>query len=222
MKIFAFSDTHGMHNQLTIPEADLYICAGDVTNYKAPHNNYFEMDAFITWYRKLPGIKIFVPGNHDTSVSTRLFFMRDVPGIIFLEHEYKIIEGISFFGSPYTPEFCNWSYNASEEELKRYWKTLEIHKIDILVTHGPPFGIMDAIPDSLQTLEHVGDKELLKVISSLKVRPKYHIFGHIHDNKMVINSGKKIIDGITYMNVSCVTDGHLNKGLTSNGILFEY
>ena len=41
--------------------------------------------------------------------------------------------------------------------------------LDILVTHMPPYGILD---------EEMGSLEILNFV--LKSKPKYHLFGHIH------------------------------------------
>ncbi len=46
---------------------------------------------------------------------------------------------------------------------------------DVLITHGPPFGILDETFEK----EKVGCEELLKAVN--RVRPKIHIFGHIHE-----------------------------------------
>ena len=41
--------------------------------------------------------------------------------------------------------------------------------IDILVTHDPPYGILD---------ENIGSVNVLNII--MKAKPRYHLFGHIH------------------------------------------
>lgn len=46
---------------------------------------------------------------------------------------------------------------------------------DVLITHGPPFGILDRTISGLE----VGCEDLLKTIKKLK--PKFHLFGHIHE-----------------------------------------
>ena len=47
---------------------------------------------------------------------------------------------------------------------------------DVLITHGPPFGILDRCYDD----QRVGCEELLKAVK--RVKPKLHVFGHIHEN----------------------------------------
>lgn len=67
MKILFISDTHGMHNQLIIPEGvDMIIHAGDVANYKDPGRNTNEVLDFIEWYEKIEiKHKIWIAGNHE-------------------------------------------------------------------------------------------------------------------------------------------------------------
>lgn len=46
------------------------------------------------------------------------------------------------------------------------------------MTHGPPLGHGDLV----RTGDHLGCVELLSTIQQ-RVRPKYHVFGHIHEGK---------------------------------------
>lgn len=66
--IFAFSDTHGNHRRLKVPEdADIIICAGDAVEDDLKGSEY---DNFISWFGALPARwKLFVPGNHELSFS---------------------------------------------------------------------------------------------------------------------------------------------------------
>lgn len=61
--LFAFSDTHGMHRELSIPkDTDILICAGDVVSD-------FQEDGlsdFFDWFSSCPAqLRLFVPGNHE-------------------------------------------------------------------------------------------------------------------------------------------------------------
>lgn len=66
LTIFAFSDTHGHHRALQVPEdADIIICAGDAVEDDLRGGEY---DDFISWFGSLPAKwKLFVPGNHELS-----------------------------------------------------------------------------------------------------------------------------------------------------------
>lgn len=237
MKIWAISDTHMKHGTLTIPEADMVIYAGDSTNYANIHDNQKEFEIFIDWFRNLPfEHKILIAGNHD-AWATKKYNVDFVlaQGIHYLEHDMISIptvdiptsymlntdsDGIRIFGSPYTPTFGNWHFMKDRSKIGRYWDMIEeSDRIDILVTHGPPKGILDLSADKKHQLEYCGDNALLKMVK--RIKPKYHIFGHIHDNSEAMNAGHFIRDGINFMNVSCVTDGKFVMGCSSNGIVFE-
>ena len=45
---------------------------------------------------------------------------------------------------------------------------------EVLITHGPPFGILDETP----TGDRAGCEELRKKVE--EIHPRAHIFGHIH------------------------------------------
>jgi len=68
--------------------------------------------------------------------------------------------GIKIWGSPYTPEFNNWAFSLKTEEAKQeMWKTIP-NNIDILMTHGPPFRILD----TNASMQNCGDEVLLKEV----------------------------------------------------------
>lgn len=224
MKIFAISDTHGRHEQVQIPEGtDMIIHAGDFSNVKSPALNHNEVNLFLIWLEQQPvKYKVIIAGNHDTSIESRFINKEDFKNrnIIYLEHELVEIEGIKIFGSPYTPEFCNWAFNRARNKLGRIWDTIP-DDIDILITHGPPKGILDSASRDRHVSEHVGCSALLKRV--LKIQPRYHIFGHIHDNQDNLNNGTfKFVEYKTiFANVSCVKDGE-NLPFVHNGYEFDY
>lgn len=139
-------------------------------------------------------------------------------GIIYLENEYTEINNIKFYGSPITPVFGEWYFTVKRENLDKYWKHIE--HVDILITHGPPKTILDLSYNRDNILEFCGDKSLYNHIFNT-IKPKYHVFGHIHNNEKIINQGIRIINDITFMNVSTVTDNQFNKGVSSNGLIIE-
>jgi Icc-related predicted phosphoesterase len=224
MKIFAISDTHGRHEQVLIPEGtDMLIHAGDFSNTKLPAMNSNEVNSFLIWLEQQPvKYKVIIAGNHDTSIESRFFTKKDFKnrGIIYLEHESIEIEGIKIFGSPYTPEFHNWAFNRTRNKLGRTWDAIP-ENTDILITHGPPKSILDSAERGRNNHEHVGCSALLKKV--LKIEPKYHIFGHIHDNLDNLNNGTfKFNEYRTiFANVSCVKDGD-KLPFVHNGYSFDY
>jgi Icc-related predicted phosphoesterase len=224
MKIWHISDTHGYHDLLVVPEGiDLVIHSGDCSNPRDPYNNEPEVRDFIDWYKELPiKNKIYVAGNHDTSIERRLVTAIDFEdnGIIYLENDYVTICGVKIFGSPHTPQFGQWAFMKDRTKLERFWR-LAIHEpCDIIVVHGPPKGCLDKSYDRNNNMESCGDKSLLNLV--LEMQPAYMLFGHIHNCKDIINAGMLQLSGYKtwFSNGSVVTDGKFGK-LTSNGNIFE-
>lgn len=221
MKIQFISDTHCYHKLIEIEkDIDCLIHGGDSTSSPDLINNTTEFHHFKDWFINLPiKHKIIIAGNHDRW-ATKKYNIEDLKhnGIIYLEHEYYNLEGLKIFGSPYTPTFGQWFFMVNRNKLDKYWKVLE-PKIDILITHGPPKGILDLSYNKDHELEYCGDKTLFNYIS--KVKPKYHLFGHIHNNEDCYNQGIRIFENTTFINGSCMTDNRFRFGPSSHGIKFE-
>lgn len=222
MRILHISDTHTYHDLLKIPSGiDMIIHSGDCSNPRDPYNNESEVRDFIDWYKEIPvKHKIYVAGNHDTSIEKGLVTNDDFKnaGIIYLENESVVIDGIKIFGSPHTPNFGNWAFMKERTKLERFWRLAIDEDVNIVVTHGPPKGILDKSYDRENNLECCGDKSLLNRI--LEVQPAYSLFGHIHNCKDIVNAGiqKLSICDTIFSNGSVVTDGRFGK-LSSNGNL---
>ena len=174
MKIVAISDTHGMHGNINIPDGDLLIHAGDFCSYGTMQN----LEDFCSWLKVLPHkYKIVVAGNHDRIAQENFAFTNDVidsAGAIYLEDDLAIINGIKIYGSPWTPMFMNWYFMANRgADIAKKWAKIP-SDTDVLVTHGPPYGIMDEVNHLSQ-----GCEDLLNRIKELDLL--VHIFGHIHE-----------------------------------------
>lgn len=222
MRILHISDTHTYHDLIKIPSGlDMIIHSGDCSNPRDPYNNESEVRDFIDWYKEIPvKHKIYVAGNHDTSIEKGLVTKDDFKnaGIIYLENESIVIDGIKIFGSPHTPNFGNWAFMKERNKLERFWRLAIDEDVNIVVTHGPPKGILDKSYDRENNLECCGDKSLLNRI--LEVQPTYSLFGHIHNCKDIVNAGvqKLSVCNTFFSNGSVVTDGRFGK-LSSNGNL---
>lgn len=225
MKIWHISDTHGYHDLLSVPKnIDIVIHSGDCSNERNPYNNESEVRNFIKWYQSLPiKYKIFVAGNHDTSIEKKLVKEKDFDDcdIIYLEDDYIHIEGLKIHGSPITPNFGNWSFMKGRDKLDRHWQRSIEDDVDILVVHGPPKGILDISEDKDHKLENCGCKALKRHVIT-RIKPKLMLFGHIHNNDEIINAGtmKLSICETVFSNGSVVTDGRFGK-LSSNGNIFD-
>jgi Icc-related predicted phosphoesterase len=223
MRIWHISDTHTFHELLTVPEnVDMVIFSGDCSNPRESLVNSFEVLKFLKWFGELPiKHKIFVAGNHDTSIERKIIFDLDFgDNIIHLWDSEITIEGFKIWGSPYTPSFgIGWAFNKDRSKIYKVWEQIP-EDVDIIVTHGPPKGILDLSYSRDNELEMCGDLALKKRIK--EIQPKLVCFGHIHNCDNITNQGYvKLADHDTiYSNGSIVTDGRFGQ-INNNGNIFE-
>ena len=223
MKIWHISDTHGLHGQLQVPDGiDVVVHSGDASNYLDPYRNESELRAFIDWFAALPiPTKVFVPGNHDTSLEKGLITRELIEHrkIHLLINEEKEIGGLRFWGSPFTPRYGSWSYMKDRGTINRIWEHIPAG-IDVLITHGPPYGVLDATYNHHNKVELVGCSALAKRVT--KVEPRFMLFGHVHSTKDIRNAGiRTIADYPTqFSNGSCCDDGKMGT-VTSHGNIIE-
>jgi Icc-related predicted phosphoesterase len=220
MNIWHISDTHTFHDMLYVPkDIDMVIFSGDCSNPRDPYFNEPEVRRFLSWYSLLPiKYKIFVAGNHDTSIEKGLVDKEtfDNCGVIYLENEGVEIEGFKIWGSPCTPTFGHWSFMKAREKIDRLWQHIP-DDTDILIVHGPPKGILDHSYSPDHVYERCGCSALRKHVL-FRVKPKLMCFGHIHNTKDVINQGTLSLSGYEtlFSNGSVVEDGKFGR-LSSNG-----
>ena len=173
MKIISLCDTHGMHNELDIPNGDVLVHAGDLTRAGT-------VDQMIELNKFLGGLphkyKIIIAGNHDWCLQNDKWAKSIFTNAVYLEDSSITIEGVKFYGSPWTPTFGYWAFMKQRgDEMMAVWDRIP-NDTDILITHGPPFKKMDMTRRG----ELTGCWDLREKVK--KVKPKYHIFGHIHEN----------------------------------------
>ncbi len=220
-KMVAFSDIHMEFDNLILPFGDILVFAGDATTQGTEN----EVMYFLSWlqsqktrYRAI----IFIGGNHDRLLEQDPSLFRQLkeeyaPDTIYLESSSYVdpISKLKFFGLPYC-QYINgrWCFERSEAEMEEIVKSIP-KDTDILISHGPPFGILDNFYRNREVIDptarfgfryektelRVGGKALLKKIKELKI-PRI-IFGHIHEN------GSKSLekDGTVCYNVS-ILDQH--------------
>ena len=112
-------------------------------------------------------------------------------GAIYLEDSGVDLLGLRWYGSPWQPRFFDWAFNADRgAPLRQIWAQIP-SGTDVLLTHGPPHGILDTTVRG----QSVGCEELTLAIQ--RVRPKLHVFGHIHECY-----GQLVRDGTHYVNAS--------------------
>lgn len=189
IKIVALSDTHSRHRQISVPEGDILIHAGDATMSGAAT----EIAAFDHWLGTLPHpVKLFCAGNHDVLFERAPVFARSlITNATYLQDEMIEVAGLRIYASPWQPRFFDWAFNLERgAPLREKWDLIP-SALDVLVTHGPAFGLLDRNDRG----EHCGCEELRAAIE--RVRPRVHICGHIHEGY-----GRMEYEGVRYVNAS--------------------
>lgn len=182
MIIECVADLHGFYPKMQ--GGDVLIVAGDLTR----SNKQWQYLEFRNWLREQPHThKIMICGNHDGCIEDGSFYFSDEwLGATYLRDEETIIEGIKFYGSPWTPYFeevnphCA-AFMKPDSHLESIWRKIP-GDTDVLITHGPPFGIQDGIPTPYDgSLYHAGCKSLALEMGKRKTPPALWVFGHIHE-----------------------------------------
>lgn len=192
MRVCAISDTHGQHSELTIPDADLLIHAGDICLY----GNLRELEMFNEWARALPMPVVCIAGNHDLDLERKPDEARALlTDVTYLQEEEVTINGLRIYGAPWSPTFFNWSFMLDRgEPIREKWESIP-HGLDILITHAPPMFKCDRTYDG----QNVGCEDLRNIVYDRL--PRYHVFGHIHPSR-----GISMAEHITFINASICSD----------------
>ena len=190
MKFVFISDTHDQKPVDSIPDGDFLIHCGDIFGNDSLDN----LVRFNDWMGTLPHkYKIVIAGNHDFLFENDNKLARSMlTNVTYLQDEAILLEGYKIYGSPWQPWFYDWAFNLQRgEPLRKIWALIP-DDTDILVTHGPPFGIFDK---TVLDNDNAGCEELLKRVQEIK--PLVHAFGHIHEGY-----GMTKIDGTIFINAS--------------------
>lgn len=106
--------------------------------------------------------------------------------IHYLENNSERIQGLLFHGSPATPDFYReyWAFNHSRgDDIANQWSVIP-QNVDVLVTHGPAYSILDNLENSN---ERVGCEELEYKVRYQLEDLKLHVCGHIHHPRGIIH-----------------------------------
>lgn len=192
MKIICFSDTHAKHQNFEdkLPaDADAIIHAGDITRTGSVQG----IQVFLNWYAELPyKHKIFIAGNHDFALQEEKNLIRFPDNVIYLENSSFTIEGIKIWGSPVCAIDEDGAFNFNDLERRMIYNKIPTDT-NIIVSHNPPYGIMDKV-------SMINRRKGCKILrdKTKEVNPKYVIFGHIHEV-----AGTQVIKKTTYINTAC-------------------
>ena len=231
VRIVVLSDTHSVHREMVhdIPDGDILVHAGDFTQ----RGTVSQVRDFLDWFSAFPHpFKILVAGNHDISFDPKAVRMGrfqeeiehpDLDGVksfipencIYLENERCEVMGLRFYGSPDVRQHGSpgQAFSFERSELKALREAIP-DDIDVLITHSPPLGVLD--------LCHHGDfsgcEDLLVQVNE-RIKPKLHIFGHIHESYGAVSNGTT-----TFVNGAiCIkTDPKEGKKAIRKPIVFDY
>ena len=175
MRILHISDTHGYHRRLKkLPEADVIVHSGDITMTGGAD----EAVDFMEWFCDLPyAHKVFIAGNHDFCLHGGEPDGLD-PNCHYLCNDSAVIEGLKFYGIPLSVE------TAVSGTLAASYAAIP-DDTDVLITHQPPKNILD-----LSEGYGYGSLELRNVV--MRIRPRAHLFGHIHDAAGIVTAGDTV------------------------------
>ena len=179
--VVCISDTHWEHRRLHIPGGEFLICSGDLC---MPWHK--DLTGFLLWMgSQTHTYKILVAGNHDKILQNnkeKYLQICKEQDIIYLEDSGVEIEGIKFWGSPWTPKRPrnkNNAFTLPRRELMNKWNLIP-DDTNVLITHCPPYAIGDCNTDFYKGPPYQGgDYGLRKTINRL-TQLKIHAFGHQH------------------------------------------
>lgn len=211
MIIDCIADLHGFYPELE--GGDLLIVAGDLTK----RDQLVEYMRFIEWlheqeYKKM----IYIAGNHDNLLVHRDPILESYQNHIHDHIRYLCdsgteFEGLKIWGSPWTLSFpginphCT-AFTGDEELLKSKFDLIP-DDVDILITHGPPYGILD----KTERGENVGSRELMKKIgcmAEVEDKNRLLICGHIHERYGQVSLSMPMLDRCSWKIINC---SHVNE-----------
>lgn len=185
MEITCISDLHGSYPKLD--GGQMLIIAGDLVAADKTE----QYDEFFYWLGKQRYThKILIAGNHDGRLEAymdgkdlEVTYLKDSGTVVTYWKDIRDpmpgqrLEKLKIWGTPWTPEFGQWYFMKPRgEPIAEKWALIP-DDVDILVTHGPPHGILDYC--SPKRSKRLGCEDLYMRLSGLK-QLKLHVFGHIH------------------------------------------
>lgn len=199
LRLILISDTHELHREVDMPDGNVLIHAGDFTMFS---RSLQAIEDFNGWLAELPHrYKIVVPGNHEFFLETDPARRSLLSEATVLINEAIDIGSLRIWGSPVTRLYGGaFGLSAAADRERLYAGIPE--GTDVLITHGPPYGILDMVPG---TGIHAGDPELLEAVK--RVRPKLHVFGHIHGARGMVQTDDTVFVNAALLGPSGDLDG---------------
>ena len=204
MNVCCMSDMHG-YLDFDIPEADLYLIAGDVCPVW-DHTESYQLEwlhsDFKAFLERLGMERVlWVGGNHDLALERPVCPLDDNLRETYLVGEAKERAGLKVWGSPWSTPFGNWAFMLNEKIADSIYGMIP-EDVDIIISHGPPYGFGDMVVHyndmvglklNEPFVRHTGSKKLRNSIK--QIQPKLVVTGHIHEcyGLHPINMGQKEI-----------------------------
>lgn len=191
--IICISDLHGKLPK-AIPACDVLVIAGDICpSFHGSINLNIELQMrwlrwdFTEWLKKQPvGRTVACWGNHDWIGYREPALAADMPWDM-LTDQAVTIDGLKFYGSPWSLPFFDWAFMRTEEELAAKYAAIP-DDTDVLISHGPPYGYGDLAIEKGNVVS-VGSPALTARINEIK--PVLTVFGHIHGGAGAYWAGDK-------------------------------
>lgn len=203
MRIACIADLHG--NLPDVPACDVLLIGGDICPV-TDHDIHAQADwldgPFRAWLESLPAEEIVgIAGNHD-------FVFERAPGLLpadlawtyLQDHDVTLASGLKVWGSPWTPWFLDWAFNAPRDESEVFLADLYAKvpaDVDVLLVHGPPRGYGDRVLGGAE----VGSTAELELLERLA--PKACVYGHIHEGR-----GQWQLGATQLVNAAAVTEAY--------------
>ena len=170
--ICATADLHGWLPP--VPPCDLLLIAGDIC---PPKDQRAWLDTtFREWLRRSPATHVVGTWGNNDVVAQR----GDAPELpcTFLVDAVVSRAGLRIYGAPWTTgiSYERWALQEEDDLLEGLDRRVP-EKLDVLLTHIPPFGLLDRDKRGISN----GSRALLAEID--RVRPAVTICGHVHASR---------------------------------------
>lgn len=195
VSVTIISDTHAMHESLSLPGGDILIHCGDMLNlFDRDAGALTELD---DWFGQQDYPNILVTGgNHDLALEAALTrTQQPFRHARYIQDEPLTVEGLDIYAAPWVPELASHAFHLDDEALRGKWAAVP-SGLDILITHVPPAGILDR---SSRGHSH-GCSHLAAEIA--RIAPRLHCFGHVHASANQIRIGDTL-----FVNASSAISG---------------
>lgn len=204
LRLAALADGHGWLPP--VPRCDVLVVAGDFQCHHDPARAAAWFDTRVrAWLAKtgLPADRVvYVPGNHDRVFAEHPGLVAGLPWTV-LADAGATVAGLAVWGTPWTLRYGKYAFMGDDPGLAAPFALIP-DGLDVLVSHGPPRGVLDRTADGLD----VGGESLLAAVR--RVRPRLHLFGHVHEGRGLAAGAYG--PGTLAANVAAVDTGHNPAG----------